>query len=110
MNANNIMEYMAMALLIIGVLAFLTSVIVQTIKEMPYLKDVPTSLVALVVAEIITVLALFTGCQYFTVIIMWYYVTSAIIAGFIVYLVATGGWEKLKEIWDRTKYKGNKKV
>ena len=101
---------MAMALLIIGVLAFLTSVIVQTIKEMPYLKDVPTSLVALVVAEIITVLALFTGCQYFTVIIMWYYVTSAIIAGFIVYLVATGGWEKLKEIWDRTKYKGNKKV
>lgn len=24
---------------------------------------------------------------------------------FIVYLVSTGGWERVKEIWDRVKYK-----
>ncbi len=35
----------------------------------------------------------------------WYYVFASFLAAFIVYLVSTGGWEKIKEIWDRTKYK-----
>ena len=35
----------------------------------------------------------------------WYYVFASFLAAFVVYLVATGGWEKVKEIWDRTKYK-----
>lgn len=104
---SEIMEYMSTVLLVIGILAFITSVIVQTIKEMPGLKDSPTSLVALIVAEIITIIALCAGCQYAGIMILWYYVCAAIIAGFIVYLVATGGWEKLHEIWNRTKYKGN---
>ncbi len=104
---SQIMEYVSTALLIIGVLAFITAVIVQTVKEMPYLKDAPTSLVALMIAETITVLALFAGCQYMDISILWYYVCAAIIAGFIVYLVATGGWDKLNDIWQRTKYKGN---
>ena len=34
-----------------------------------------------------------------------YYIFASIIAAFVVYLVATGGWEKVKGIWDRTKYK-----
>lgn len=104
---SQIMEYVSTALLIIGVLAFITAVIVQTVKEMPYLKDAPTSLVALMIAEIITVLSLFAGCQYMGISILWYYVCAAIIAGFIVYLVATGGWDKLNDIWQRTKYRGN---
>lgn len=104
---NEIVQYLSMALFLIGVMAFVTSVIVQTIKEMPYLKDIPTSLVALTVSEIVTVLSLFSGCQYFNIIVLWYYVFAAIITGFIVYLIATGGWEKIHEIWQRTQYKNN---
>ena len=37
--------------------------------------------------------------------ILWYYIIGAVIAAFIVYLVATGGWEKVSEMWNRTKYK-----
>ena len=33
---------------------------------------------------------------------------GAVIAAFIVYLVATGGWEKVSEMWNRTKYNRNK--
>ena len=44
-------------------------------------------------------------CTYYKATITWYYIVASIIAAFIVYLVATGGWEKVKEIWDRTKYK-----
>lgn len=37
--------------------------------------------------------------------IVWYYIVASVVGAFIVYLVATGGWERVKEIWDRTKYK-----
>ena len=39
------------------------------------------------------------------VVIVWYYVFASFIATFIVYLVATGGWERVVEMWQRTKYK-----
>ena len=39
------------------------------------------------------------------VVIVWYYVFASFIAAFIVYLVATGGWERVVEMWQRTKYK-----
>lgn len=44
-------------------------------------------------------------CTYYKAAVTWYYIAASVIAAFIVYLVATGGWEKVKEIWDRTKYK-----
>ncbi|OON87614.1 ribonuclease [Oribacterium sp. C9] len=101
---QNVMEYLTTALIVVGVLAFVTSVIVQSIKEMPGLKDVPTELIALVIAELVTIVATLAGCNYFKILILWYYVVAAVIAGFFVYMIATGGWEKLRNIWERTKY------
>lgn len=80
----------------VGVLAFLVAVIVQVIKELPWLKRIPTSVVALTVSLLLCPLA---------VVIVWYYVFASFIAAFIVYLVATGGWERVVEMWQRTKYK-----
>ncbi len=100
--------YVTTALTVIGVLAFITALIVQVIKELPGLSILPTSLVALIVAEVVTVLTLVTYCSYTRTVLMWYYVTSALICGFIVYMVATGGWEKLNTIWKRTKYIGKR--
>lgn len=102
---QGVMEYLTTALIVVGVLAFVTSVIVQSVKEMPVLKDVPTELVALVVAELVAVIATCAGCNYFRIMILWYYIVAAIIAGFFIYMISTGGWEKLKSIWERTKYK-----
>ncbi len=80
----------------VGVLAFLVAVIVQVIKELPWLKRIPTSVVALTVSLLLCPLA---------VVIVWYYVFASFIAAFIVYLVATGGWERVVEMRQRTKYK-----
>ena len=80
----------------VGVLAFLVAVIVQVIKELPWLKRIPTSVVALTVSLLLCPLA---------VVIVWYYVFASFIDAFIVYLVATGGWERVVEMWQRTKYK-----
>ena len=92
----------------IGVLAFLTSVITQVIKEMPGLKKIQTNAVALVVALILCPLAVVILCIYFSIQIIWYYIVGAMIAAFIVYLVATGGWEKVAEMWQRTKFNKHK--
>ena len=64
--------------------------------------------VALVIALILCSLAVVILCVYLHIAILWYYIVGAVIAAFIVYLVATGGWEKVSEMWNRTKY--NKKT
>ncbi len=104
MNMELMMQYVVYMLMAIGVLAFLVAVIVQVIKELPLLQRIPTSLVALAVSLILCPLAVVIVCQYLKIVIVWYYVFASIIAAFIVYLVATGGWERLAEMWQRTKY------
>ena len=105
MTMEVLMQYITYALIAIGALAFLVSVITQVIKEMPGLKNIQTNAVALVISIILCPLAVIVLCIYFNMSILWYYIVGAVIAAFIVYLVATGGWEKVSEMWNRTKYK-----
>lgn len=107
MSMEILIQYVTYLLMAIGVLAFLTSAITQIIKEMPGLKDIQTNAVALVVALILCPLAVVILCIAFNISLIWYYIVGAVIAAFIVYLVATGGWEKVAEMWQRTKF--NKK-
>ena len=105
MDVKVLMQYVTYGLALIGGLAFLVSIIVQVIKELPGLKNIPTSIVALAASLILCPVALIVLCTYMKIMITWYYVFASFLAAFVVYLVATGGWEKIKEIWDRTKYK-----
>lgn len=105
MDVKVLMQYVTYGLALIGGLAFLVSIIVQVIKELPGLKNIPTSIVALAASLILCPVALIVLCTYMKIVITWYYVFASFLAAFVVYLVATGGWEKIKEIWDRTKYK-----
>lgn len=107
MNVEIMMQYVTYFLMAIGVLAFLVAAIVQVIKELPVLRRIPTSIVALAVSLVLCPLAVVIVCQYLKIVIVWYYVFASFIAAFIVYLVATGGWERVAEMWQRTKY--NKK-
>lgn len=107
MNIETLMQYMSYILAGIGVLAFMVSVIVQVIKEMPGLKKVQTNAVALATALILTPVSVIVLCTYYTVVIKWYYIFASFIAAFMVYLVSTGGWERVTEMWNRNKYKKN---
>lgn len=99
-----LMQYVTYALMVVGALAFLVAVIVQVVKELPGLQRIQTSVVALLVSMILCLLAIVIVCQYFEIVIVWYYVFGSFIAAFVVYLVATGGWERITTIWNRTKY------
>lgn len=105
MNMETLMQYITYALMAVGALAFLVSIITQVIKEMPGLKNIQTNAVALGASIILCPLAVIILCVYFKMQILWYYIVGAVISAFIVYLVATGGWEKVSEMWNRTKYK-----
>ena len=105
MNVELMMQYITYFLMAIGVLAFLVSAIVQAIKELPGLQRVPTSVVALAVSLILCPLAVVVACRIFKIVLTVYYIIAAIIAAFIVYLIATGGWERVSAIWQRTRYK-----
>lgn len=102
-----LMQYMSYILVGIGFLAFVTSAIVQCLKDMPVLKKIQTNVVALIAALIITPLAVIILCTYYSVVIEWYYIFASFIAAFIVYLVSTGGWERVTEMWNRSKYNKN---
>ena len=107
MEMTNLMQNLSVALMVIGVLAFAVSMIVQVIKEMPGLANIPTNAVALAVSLVLTLVAVIVACQYYKIAITWYFIVAAIVAAFIVYLVATGGWERVREMWERTRYKGD---
>ncbi len=107
MSMELLIQYVTYALTAVGVMAFIVSIITQVIKEMPPLKKIQTNVVALAVSLILCPIATIIACQYFKIVVEWYYVFASFIAAFIVYLVSTGGWERVSEIWSRTKY--NKK-
>lgn len=86
---------------IIGVLAFLVSVITQVFKGVSILSKIPTDILVFVLSIGITVVAFVAYMQYIQQVILWYMVLAAIIAGFIVAFVAMYGWEKFSELWKR---------
>lgn len=105
MNTEILIQYITYALIVIGILAFFTAAITQVIKEMPGLKNIQTNIVALIIALILCIMAVPIIClAILQIAIIWHYFIAAVVAAFLVYLVATGGWEKLSEIWNRTKY------
>ena len=103
-NMEILMQLVTYLLIAIGAAAFLVSAITQVIKDMPVLKKIQTNVVALAVSLIICPVAVVIACQHFNIVITWYYIFASFIAAFIVYLVSTGGWEKVSEMWNRTKY------
>lgn len=104
MNMELLMQYITYVLITVGGLAFVVSVITQVIKEMPLLNKIQTNVVALAVSVILCPVVTIVACQYFKIVITWYYIFASFIAAFIVYLVSTGGWEKVSEMWSRNKY------
>ncbi len=105
MSMEILVQFVTYMLAAVGALAFMVSMITQVIKEMPGLKRVQTNAVALGVSLVLCPLAVVIACQYFKIVIVWYYIFASFLAAFVVYLVSTGGWERVAEMWERTKYK-----
>ena len=104
MNMNELLQYAAYVLVAIGVMAFVVSVITQVIKELPWFKPVPTAVVVIVLSLVLCPVTLAAIMVQLSKPFSWYMFFASVIASFLVALVAMDGWERVAEIWQRTKY------
>ena len=94
-----------MILTIIGVLAFVVSVITQVTKGWGFLNRIPTAIQVYVTSLVISVLGIVIYLQVKGFKIVWYYIVGAIVLSFFIAFVSTYGWDQLKELWNRSKFK-----
>lgn len=81
---------------IIGALTVVTNIIVEVLKRATWEK-MPTNLLAVIVAMVLTLVAFFGYMAYLGIAVMWYYVAAAVVVGFAAAYAAMFGFDKLKE-------------
>ena len=81
---------------IIGVLVALTNIITQVLKKATWDK-LPTNILALIVAVLLTVAAGITYCQIKAMPLTWYLIVALFVLGFMVAYAAMFGFDKLRE-------------
>lgn len=98
---STIFEYGSILLTVIAMLVFVTNIIVEVIKGL--FPKTPTNIVAVIVALIVTIVALFILCSIMDITIMWYYAVGAVVMGLFVGYAAMFGFDKFKAAWDKVK-------
>lgn len=86
---------------VLGALAFVVSLIVEVLKELPGIKKIPTKAFVIIVSLAVTMLALFICVAYLEISLLWYYIALAIFAAFVVAYISMNGWDTLKELKDK---------
>ena len=81
---------------IIGAITVLTNIIVQVLKQVTHGK-LPSNLVALAVAMVLTLGAGAAYAQIKGIAITWYLVVAAVVVGFMVAYAAMFGYDKLMQ-------------
>jgi len=97
MDITSVSTTLATLLSVIGVLVAITNIVVEVVKKVTWDK-IPTQLLALLVAEVLTLVAFFAYAQIKGIGVLWYMVAAAIVVGFLVAYAAMYDFEKLKEI------------
>lgn len=96
---NVLMHYGSILLTAIAMLVFVTNIIVEVIKGL--FPKVPTNIVAVIVAMIVTVLSLYILFAVMEITVMWYYAVGAVVLGLFVGYAAMFGFDKFKSAWDK---------
>lgn len=96
---NALISYGSVLLAIMAALVFVTNIIVEVIKTA--FKKLPTSYLTIIVAIVVTILALFIAAAVLKITVMWYYAVGAVILGIFVAYAAMFGFDKFKEALER---------
>lgn len=99
MLINTIFEYGSILLTIVAMLVFVTNIIVEVIKGL--FPKVPTNIVAVIVALIVTVLSMYILCTVLEITVMWYYAIGAVVLGVFVGYAAMFGFDKFKNALEK---------
>lgn len=100
-NLTSLIEMLSGITLLVGMLAFAVSLIVQVVKGVSIFTKLPTDLLVFILSIVLTVVAFIAYAQYANITIVWYMIGAAIFGGFVVAAVAMFGWTKVVEIAGR---------
>ena len=96
-----LLQNLTLIMAVVGVLAFVVSVITQVFKGVWILAKIPTDILVFVLSIVLTVVTYVAYMDYIQQTVIWYMFIVAVIAGFLVAFVAMYGWEKISELWKR---------
>lgn len=82
---------------IVGALVALTNIITEVIKKVTWDK-LPTNVLALIVAEALTIVVGLAYFQINEITVVWYMAVALVVLGIMVAYAAMFGFDKLKEI------------
>jgi hypothetical protein len=91
---------------LIGGLAFVVSVLIQAIKNLPWLRRIPTDAVVIVLSLLLTLAALLTYADTTALELRWYMLVAVLPVGFVVSFVAMYGWATARDLWQRLALRG----
>lgn len=98
---NSVFNYGSVLLTALAVLVFATTVAVEVIKGL--FSKIPTNFVVVVVAEILTVLAVFALCAIMEIVMLWYYIVGAVVLGLFTGYASMFGFDKFKTAFEKLK-------
>lgn len=98
---NAFMNYASILLAIMAGLVFVTNIIVEVLKV--FVPKLPTNYLAVIVAIVVTILALYIAAAALEITVMWYYAVGAVVLGIFVAYASMFGFDKFKEAWDKLK-------
>lgn len=101
MNYELIMHYASILMAVMAALVFATNIIVEVFKYI--FPKLPTSILAVVVAILVTALAEAMAITYYAIPFAWYFVPAALIMGIFVAYAAMFGFDKFKEAFEKLK-------
>lgn len=101
MNFELIIHYASILMFILAGLVFVTNIIVEVVKNL--FPKLPTNILAVAVALIVTVLALFIASAVLKITVMWYYAVGAVVMGLFVAYAAMFGFDKFKDAFEKLK-------
>lgn len=96
---QNIPAVVSYVLIIVAVLVVLTNVVTEVVKKT--FTSVPSNILALAVAMILALVALFAFCQLMAVAVTWYLVVAAVVVGFLTAYAAMFGYDKLRQLLEQ---------
>ncbi len=92
LSLTTLVTYIFWAVIILGGLAALVSIITQVTKDIGFLAKIPTKLQVVILSIALSELGYFIYVAVGNSKIIWYYIVGAVLLGFIVALIASEGW------------------
>lgn len=105
---QNIPLVISAILVAVMILMVITNIIVEVLKKLTWDK-VPTNILAVLVAMVVTLVTVFAVCQIERIEVTWYLVAGAVGLGFTVAFAAMFGFDKLRQTLNQITSISNRK-